>query len=57
MKVVLADCPVGAIIFTDNRWGVVCRARSAQDRDWRIVDFWGGGRERVRSWKIVEMQV
>ena len=23
----------------------------------RIIDFWGGGRERVRSWKIVEMQV
>jgi hypothetical protein len=54
-KIVLADAPNGAIVFTDGRWGVVCKARSAQG-EFRIVDFWSGGRERVPAWQVVEVQ-
>jgi len=54
-KIVLADAPIGAIVYTDGRWGVVCGSRSPQGA-FRIVDFWGGGRERVHKWAVVEMQ-
>jgi hypothetical protein len=46
--VVLADVPAGSVVRINGRWGVVVSKR--------IVDFWDGGREYVKSWAVVEVQ-
>ena len=50
-KIILADAPMGACVLVDGRWGVKCTGRALSC----IVDFWDGGREWVRGWKVVEI--
>jgi len=47
-KIVLADVPYGRVVRFAGRWGVVCRGG--------VIDFWDGGRERVKPWSVVEVQ-
>jgi hypothetical protein len=54
-KVILADCPNGRIVRLGNRWGVVCKGRYTRGHEF-VVDFWDGGREYVKAWKVVEVQ-
>ena len=56
--VVLADCPNGQVVRLggrQGRWGVVCNG-GVRRTAWCVVDFWDGGRERVPSWTVVEVQ-
>ena len=51
-KVFLNDCLNGQIVRVGHRWGVVCMGGRAQ---YKVVDFWDGGREYVLAWKVVEV--
>jgi len=54
----LADAPQGAIVRVGDRWGVVCiePVEAFRQRGARVVDFWDGGREYVRSSVVVEVE-
>lgn len=54
--VVLADCPNGRVVRLGHRWGVVCKGKASNNRTDVTVDFWDGGREHVKAWKVVEVQ-
>ena len=57
-RVILADVPIGGIVRVDGQWGVVCITGGSFDtRRWKVVDFWGEGRQRVSTTKVVDWKV
>lgn len=53
-RLILADVRNGSVVYVGNRWGVL--SLGSRRHSYRIVDFWDGGREWVRSTAPVDVQ-
>lgn len=53
-RLILADVPNGSVVRVGNRWGVLSKGTVLYGH--RVVDFWDGGREWVRSTTPVAVQ-